>query len=141
MLKDKYEKELKLLEEGLPPSSDAGIFGSPYACEDAKLVLLACPWEATASFGLGTSLGPKNILSASHQLDLEHPVFGAVYKKGLAMDFSLHDEIFKLNSVASRVVQKIRTEKFSAGEDKASLTERVNFYSKKVNQLVYQIYL
>ena len=138
MLKDKYKKELKLLEEGLPPSLDAGIFGSPYACEDAKLVLLACPWEATASFGLGTSLGPQNILAASHQLDLEHPVFGSVYKKGLAMDLSLHDEIFKLNCEASRFVEKIRTQKFLAGEDKASLIKKVNQYSEKVNQLVYE---
>lgn len=45
-------------------------FCSPYSVEEARVVLLPVPWEATVSYGAGTALAPQAILDASPQLDL-----------------------------------------------------------------------
>lgn len=50
--------------------ADSGIFGLPTTYEEAALVFLPIPWEATTSYGGGTSEGPKAILEASRQVDL-----------------------------------------------------------------------
>ena len=47
---------------------DSGIFGLPFTEKDAALVYLPVPWEATTSYGGGTSNGPRAILEASRQM-------------------------------------------------------------------------
>lgn len=49
---------------------DSGIFGLPYDERQSSLVLIPVPWEATTSYGGGTSRGPDAILRASRQVDL-----------------------------------------------------------------------
>jgi agmatinase len=51
-------------------SVDSGIFGLPFTEQDASLVFVPVPWEATTSYGGGTSNGPGAILNASKQVDL-----------------------------------------------------------------------
>ncbi|OFZ18668.1 MAG: arginase [Bdellovibrionales bacterium GWB1_55_8] len=51
-------------------SADSGIFGLPYSEKESALVFLPVPWEATTSYGAGTSKGPAAILEASRQVDL-----------------------------------------------------------------------
>ena len=41
---------------------DSGVFGLPHTEKNAALVLVAVPWEATTSYGGGTSEGPAAIL-------------------------------------------------------------------------------
>jgi agmatinase len=50
--------------------AESGIFGLPFSFAESSLVYLPVPWEATTSYGGGTSLGPAAILEASHQVDL-----------------------------------------------------------------------
>ena len=52
------------------PDENSGVFGLPHTEKDAALVLLPVPWEATTSYGGGTSKGPAAILAASGQVDL-----------------------------------------------------------------------
>lgn len=52
------------------PDADSGVFGLPHQEKDAALVLVPVPWEATTSYGGGTSNGPAAILEASGQIDL-----------------------------------------------------------------------
>lgn len=52
---------------------NGNIFGFPVEEKDADIVLIPVPWDATASYGKGTSDGPKAILDASLQLDFYHP--------------------------------------------------------------------
>src|SRR3569832_54307 len=52
------------------PDADSGVFGLPHEEKDSALVLLPVPWEATTSYGGGTSTGPAAILAASGQVDL-----------------------------------------------------------------------
>ncbi|MES2800481.1 MAG: agmatinase family protein [Bacteroidota bacterium] len=53
--------------------ANGNIFGFPVNEAEADIVLIPVPWDATASYGKGTSNGPKIILDASTQLDFYHP--------------------------------------------------------------------
>ena len=53
--------------------ANGNIFGFPTLEEEANIVITPIPWDATASYGKGTSNGPKAILEASTQLDFFHP--------------------------------------------------------------------
>ena len=66
-------------------SADSGIFGLPHAASEATLVYLPVPWEATTSYGGGTSRGPSAILEASRQVDLYDLEVLRPYEPGLHM--------------------------------------------------------
>ncbi len=53
--------------------ANGNIFGFPVKEQEANIVLIPIPWDATASYGKGTSDGPQAILDASTQLDFYHP--------------------------------------------------------------------
>ena len=63
----------------------SGIFGLPHTPEEARVVLIPVPWEATVSYGGGTSKGPGAILEASKQIDLFDIETGKPYEAGIAM--------------------------------------------------------
>lgn len=65
--------------------ANGNIFGFPYTIDEAELVIIPVPWDATASFGKGTANGPKQILNASTQLDFYHPQLEAAYQHKIAM--------------------------------------------------------
>lgn len=53
--------------------ANGNIFGFPVQEDEADIVIIPVPWDATASYGKGTSDGPQAILDASTQLDFYHP--------------------------------------------------------------------
>ena len=53
--------------------ANGNLFGFPVTEEEANIVIIPIPWDATASYGKGTSDGPQVILDASTQLDFYHP--------------------------------------------------------------------
>lgn len=53
--------------------ANGNIFGFPVSELEANIVIVPVPWDATASYGKGTSDGPQAILDASTQLDFYHP--------------------------------------------------------------------
>src|SRR5712691_13174830 len=62
-----------------------GLYGLPFKPEQAAVVVLPVPWEATVSYGAGTADGPAAVLKASHQVDLLDRETGRPYKAGIAM--------------------------------------------------------
>ena len=64
---------------------DAGIFGLDDGEASARVVLVPVPYEATTSYGGGTSRGPATILEASHQIDLWDYETGRPYEAGIVM--------------------------------------------------------
>jgi agmatinase len=115
----------------------AGIFGLPFSYADAKLVYLPINWEATTSYGGGTSAGPQAIFEASHQVDLFDFHVERPYEAGLMMK-DISKEIGSWNEEAKTEAQKI----IEVGgqiegnpELKKSLA-RVNELSAKVNTWV-----
>lgn len=64
----------------------SGIFGLPFTRADASIVLVPVPFDATTSYGGGTSAGPQVIFDASMQVDLLDHQFGQVYECGIFME-------------------------------------------------------
>lgn len=64
---------------------DSNVFGLPFTPEEADIVLIPVPWEVTVSYGAGASEGPLHVMEASFQVDLFHPEFPTLWKKGIAM--------------------------------------------------------
>ena len=67
------------------PGTGSGIFGLPHTVDEARVVLVPVPFEATTSYGGGTERGPEAIAVASHQVDLFDHETGTPYAAGIAM--------------------------------------------------------
>lgn len=65
--------------------ANGNIFGFPYNEQEASIVIIPIPWDATASYGKGTSNGPRAILDASTQLDFFHPNLDKAYETKVFM--------------------------------------------------------
>src|SRR5688572_33060006 len=66
-------------------SGASGIYGLPFTPEQSRVVVIPVPFEATTSYGGGTSRGPKAVLEASRQVDLHDHETGTPYASGIAM--------------------------------------------------------
>jgi len=80
------EKKIRAFDPNSPAAGHAQIYGLPFTCAEADIVLVPVPWEVTTSYGGGTSRGPEAIFDASFQVDLFHPEFPGLWQRGIAMD-------------------------------------------------------
>jgi agmatinase len=85
---------------------DSGIFGLPFTPENADIVLIPVPWEATVSYGSGTAFGPDAIFEASLQMDLNHYDYPNLWKRGIAMD-EFPEEILMLGAHVREKAEKV----------------------------------
>jgi agmatinase len=76
--------------------ANGNIFGFPIRENDADIIIIPVPWDATASYGKGTSRGPKVILEASTQLDFYHPKLERAFETKVFMT-PISDEWLQLN--------------------------------------------
>ena len=65
--------------------ANGNLFGFPVNESEAEIVVIPIPWDATASYGKGTSDGPQAILDASTQLDFYHPKLENAYQTKVFM--------------------------------------------------------
>src|SRR5512140_3783117 len=77
--------DLKGFDPNAAASADSGIYGLPHTENDAGVLLIAAPWEATTSYRPGTARGPAAILAASRQVDLFDLETGRPYEAGIAL--------------------------------------------------------
>jgi agmatinase len=68
-----------------PAAKDSSLFGLPATGDDARVVAVPVPFEATVSYRAGTARGPEAILAASRQVDLLDADVGRPYETGIAM--------------------------------------------------------
>ena len=68
-----------------PRAAGSGIYGLPFTPEDSRVVIIPVPFEATTSYGGGTSRGPAAVFEASKQVDLFDRETGKPYEQGIAM--------------------------------------------------------
>jgi len=64
---------------------DSGVYGLPHTPDQAKVVVVPVPFEATCSYGGGTVNGPAALLRASRQVDLFDVETGRPYEDGISM--------------------------------------------------------
>lgn len=127
---DQLRKPMPSFNPNEKASKDSGIFGLESTFENASLVLLPVPFEATTSYGTGTVDGPKNILEASKQVDLYHDMFPKAWQRGIFITEE-SSEVRAWNQKARAWVDADRE-----AEAKAH-TQDVNALTEKLNQWVY----
>jgi agmatinase len=119
-----------------PAGKDAGVFGLPFTEEESALVYLPVPWEATTSYGGGTSEGPRAILEASKQVDLYDLDVEKPYAAGLCM-LQESEEVRAWNGAAKELAQEV-IEGWGErpAEELEALAQKVTVFSRKVNDYV-----
>lgn len=88
-------------------SANSGIFGLPHSAEQARVLVLPLPFDATTSYRAGAANGPQCVLEASHQIDLFDLLFGRPYEAGIHM-LPPDSRIAEWNARARREVESLR---------------------------------
>ena len=104
----------------------SGIYGLPFTPEESKVVIIPVPFEATTSYGGGTSRGPEAVLEASKQVDLHDHDTGKPYESGIAM-LDIPKNVLRWNREAKPLAKK---------KTKAAIA-KVNAIGDRVNEWVY----
>jgi agmatinase len=78
--------KIKSFDPNSPGDPNANLFGLPFTCDEAEVVVIPVPWDVTVSYSDGTSAGPEAIFDASFQVDLYEPTIQDAWKIGIAMD-------------------------------------------------------
>jgi len=120
-------------------TKESGVFGLPHTPEQAKVVLIPVPFEATTSYGGGTSNGPAAVQAASRQVDLFDAEIGRPYEAGIAM-LEESSEVRAWNDQAKALAQPIIDAGGALGGAGTSLEkalEEVNALCERMNDWVY----
>ncbi len=118
---------------------DSGIFGLDDTPENARVVLIPVPWDATTSYRPGTANGPAAILEASKQVDLFDIETGKPYESGIAM-LEESGEIRDWNRT-TRLDAELVIEaggRVAGNKQREEALSRVNTASAQVNAIVYE---
>jgi agmatinase len=103
---DSKSKKITSFDPNGPALSSANLFGLPFSENESDIVIVPVPWEATVSYGGGTAKGPDVIFEASMQVDLFHPEFPDLWKRGLFMH-KVSDTLAKKSKDARKSAEKI----------------------------------
>jgi agmatinase len=106
----------------------SGIYGLPFTAEESHVVVVPVPFEATTSYGGGTSGGPAAVFEASKQVDLFDHETGRPYEAGIAM-LPIPKKIARWNAEGKKIA--------AAGRKKRAAAAKVNDLSARMNDWVY----
>lgn len=113
-----------------------GIYGLPHTPEEARVVLVPVPWDATCSYGSGAAAGPAAIRRASLQVDLLDRETGRPYEAGIAM-LPLPEAIAEANRKARALAEPvIRAGGPDGSPDLDRAVEAVNALGAEMNAWV-----
>jgi agmatinase len=115
-----------------PATQAEGFFGLPHAAEDAAVVAIGVPFEATASFGRGTVGAPQAIYEASKQVQLNDLDTGEPWRAGLAME-PLDPAVTAWNEEASALAAPIIQAGAAQTTEQRAAVERVNAIGAELN--------
>lgn len=119
-------------------SPGSGIFGLPFGPTESHVVIVPVPYEATTSYGGGTSKGPEAILEASHQVDLYDHDTGTPYTAGIAM-LEISSKVMRWNREAKKLAAPvIEAGGVNGNRRLGKAAGRVNAIGEKLNDWVYQ---
>ncbi|MEK6781286.1 MAG: agmatinase family protein [Bacteroidota bacterium] len=80
----------------------SNLFGLPFNIKTSELIIIPVPWEVTVSYRDGTALGPKAILEASMQVDLNFKGIHEAWKLGISM-LPFPEDIYQENKNLRRL--------------------------------------
>jgi agmatinase len=120
-----------------PAPAESGIYGLPFSVEDSRVIIVPVPFEATTSYGGGTSKGPAAVLEASKQVDLFDQETGRPYAGGIAM-LDVPKNVLRWNSAARKVAAHVIEKGGVVDRLTRDAAEKVNDYGDRVNAWVYE---
>ncbi|HKS22466.1 MAG TPA: agmatinase family protein [Thermoanaerobaculia bacterium] len=115
----------------------SGIYGLPHTPDDARVVILPVPFEATTSYGGGTAGGPRAIFEASKQVDLFDRETGRPYEAGIAM-LDEEPRVVRWNDDAKRLAQVVIARGGAVDDETRRAAAAVNEVSEQLNEWVYE---
>lgn len=131
----------KVLPQNFDPDAaapaESGIYGLPFAPEDSRVVVVPVPFEATTSYGGGTSKGPAAVLEASKQVDLFDHETGRPYAAGIAM-LDIPKSVARWNSAAKKTAAVVIDKGGVVDRKTRAAAKEVNAYGEKMNAWVYK---
>ncbi len=117
--------------------SGSGIYGLPFTAEDAHVVVVPVPFEATTSYGGGASRGPQAVLEASKQVDLYDHDTGRPYAAGITM-LPIAKKILRWNAEAKKLAKPVIEAGGGVDRPTRAALARVNAISARVNRWVHE---
>jgi agmatinase len=114
----------------------SGIYGLPFAAKDARVIIVPVPFEATTSYGGGTSLGPAAVFEASRQVDLFDHETGRPFAAGIAM-LDVPKKVVRWNAEARRIAKVVIAKGGVVDRKTRSAAAKVNAFSVRMNEWVY----
>jgi agmatinase len=120
-----------------PAPAESGIYGLPFAVEDSKVVIVPVPFEATTSYGGGTSKGPEAVFEASKQVDLFDQETGRPYAQGIAM-LDVPKNVARWNRDAKKIAAAVIEKGGVVDRATATAAAKVNEYGDRMNEWVYE---
>jgi agmatinase len=117
--------------------SESGIYGLPFSSDDSRVVVIPVPFEATTSYGGGTSGGPAAVLEASRQVDLYDRETGKPYSAGIAMQ-EISKKVVRWNRTAKALAQPVIARGGTVDRKTRAAADKVNAISESVNEWVYR---
>ncbi|HET7436477.1 MAG TPA: agmatinase family protein [Thermoanaerobaculia bacterium] len=130
----------KVLPQHFDPDAaapaDSGMYGLPFAPEDSRVVVVPVPFEATTSYGGGTSEGPAAVFEASKQVDLHDHETGRPYAAGIAM-LDIPKKVARWNAAAKKIAATVIEKGGPVDRKTRAAAKEVNAYSEKMNAWVY----
>ena len=128
--------EWSLDRDDVEGAGGEGLFGLGTPLEQAGVVIVPVPFEATTSYGRGTARGPAAILEASDQLDLFDLETGRPYEAGIAL-LPIDPQVQAWNEEASaeaqRVIAAAHGEEELSGDERQAALRRVETIQGELN--------
>jgi agmatinase len=115
----------------------SGIYGLPFTPEEARVVVIPVPYEATTSYGSGTARGPEAVFEASKQVDLFDRETGRPYEAGIAM-LEIPKKIVAWNAKAKGIAAAVIEKGGVVDSATRKAAAEVNEISEAVNEWVYE---
>jgi agmatinase len=119
------------------PAVPGALFGLSSTPESARVVVVPVPFEATASYGRGTSGAPAAILAASAQVDLTDLETGEPWREGIAM-LPFDEQISAWEAEATELARPVIAAGGPSTPALAEATARVDAIMERLNDWVYQ---
>lgn len=112
------------------PADGDGLFGLPHTPDEAAVVVLPVPWDATCSYRRGTAGAPTAVLEASAQIDLFDLETGAPWRAGVAME-RIDPHLVQLNGRAAALAESLRQGGTPA--ERAELSRQIDAMGEQVH--------
>jgi len=117
------------------PTDCDSLFGLPHTVEEAAVVVVPVPFEATASYRRGTHAAPEAIRRASWQVDLHDSETGSPWVDGIAME-PTDPRMVAWNEEACRDALRVIGAEDPANPEIDAARERVDAVCEQMNAWV-----